>query len=488
MKLYQHQLALLKELSESYKHGHKSVVIQAPTGLGKSVIAGYLADKLHQAGKKVLFLVHLKELIEQLGNTCQRFLIPYGYISASLPANPSATIQIGSTQTIIARKDNISFIPDWIIWDEFHHAPSKTGLALIETYKELNPSLKITGLTATPQRLDGKGLKTVADHLIKGPTTKWLIDNEYLSDFDVYVPPQKIDFSKVKVTAGDYNKKALEDTMDGSEVYGDVVDHYLRYVSGKQAICFCVSIKHSIELQNLFRARGVNAVHIDGQISKADRQRAVSRFEKGEVQVLTNCNLISEGFDVPNCNAIFLVRPTKSLAMYLQQVGRGLRKAEDGSKCSIFDHVGNVEEHGLPDEIREWTLEGQKKKKGSTKEQKVKNTVTCDNCGFTWKRSLQITQCPKCRFTKAGGRSIVLVTTQLIKLEKKALEASKIEEAPELLEKAKKERAFKIKELKKECQTLEDYLGLAQQLGYKAGWGRKQWELKEAYKKKWVRK
>ena len=290
--------------------------------------------------------------------------------------------------------------------------------------------------------------------------------------------------------AGDYQTKALEEELEGSEIYGDVVEHYLKHVNGQQAICFCVSIKHSLDLRNLFLAAGVKAAHLDGKISKEERKEIVSKFAKGEIQVMTNCNLISEGFDVPNCNAIFLARPTQSLAMYLQQVGRGLRKAEDGSKCLIFDHVGNVERHGFPDAIREWTLQGKTKKEKKAEKQKVKDTITCDNCNFTWKKSLQITRCPKCQNPTSDGRSIVLITTDLIKLERKAIqeaEKEKVEKDPKELERVKKERQVKIKELKKKCQTLEDYLTLAQELGYKPGWGRKQWELKEAYKKKWAR-
>lgn len=478
IKLYPHQEQLMRELSAEYKRGHKSVIMQLPTGGGKSVCAGYLAQKLLEGGKKVLFMVHLRELVHQLSKTCSKFGLDHGFIASGAEFESNKNLYISSTPTLAARLDNIPFTPDWIIYDEFHHACAKTSLDVFDKLKELNPNLRITGLTATPRRLDGKGLHKVADSMVFGPTTAWLIEHGFLSKYEAYAPSQKLDFSKIKTLAGDYKTSEMEDYLEGTHIYGDAVEHYKKHCNGGQAICFCVSIKHSKKVRDMFLAHGIKAAHLDGSVKKSERDEINDKFAKGEIQIITNCNLISEGYDVPNCNAIFMLRPTKSLAMYLQQVGRGLRISPDGKPCKIFDHVGNIEEHDLPDAVRSWDLKDGKKKKKQDKIKKKKN-ITCDNCGGIWPAKYTVTRCPYCGSTKSDGRNILLVTTELMKIEKEESEYEEKSAAP------RKHRKEAVAALKKNCETLADYMDLAKKLGYKPGWAKRQYDFKVKYKRKW---
>lgn len=476
VKLYDHQAELIAQLKEAHLK-HKRVCLQLPTGGGKTVVASHLIQKLLGAGKKVLFLVHLKELIEQTAKTLVKENIFFGIINPDYPFKPSQQLYLASVQTLIRRKEKINFVPDWIIFDEFHHAVSNSNQELLSYYHKLNPSLRLTGLTATPRRLDGKGLAAVADAIVCGKQTSWLMENNFLSKYRMFLPPNDIDFSKVHILGGEYKLDEVDSAVQGSNVFGSAVSHYLDYVNGEQALVFCTSITASMKIQAMFADAGVVAAHLDGGMSKHERSHVVERFSMGEIKVLTNCSLISEGFDVPACNAVFLLRPTQSLSLYLQQIGRGLRRSPDGKECYIFDHVGNVDRHGFPDDDREWTL-ADSPKKASNQEKKKQALVTCFDCGYQWRANPKIRACPACGHAKTPPKVEVILDVKL-----KEVKRSEADIAKGLFSTKHNYTREEVKKMRKECKSQADWEALAEKLNYNKGWAAHQMKFIQQYRR-----
>ena len=231
---------------------------------------------------------------------------------------------------------------------------------------------KVLGVTATPERLDGKGLGDVFGDLVHGPSVQELIDKGWLAPFDLYAPPEKIDLSQIKTEKGDFRKGDLEAATDQKAVTGDAVEHYRQHLNGRPAIAFCVTVDHARHVAELFRAAGFRADHVDGSMNTVERNQRVDGLRTGQIQVLTSAELISEGFDVPATAGAILLRPTKSRQLYLQQVGRAMRP-KDGARAVILDHVGNSHRHGLPSTPIIWTLEGSKGKQAPA-------LTTCKTC------------------------------------------------------------------------------------------------------------
>ena len=215
------------------------------------------------------------------------------------------------------------------------------------------------GVTATPERLDGRGLGEAFDTMVVGPSVRELIEGGYLAPFKYLAPPTRIDLSRVRTTAGDRRVNELADAMDQSIITGDCIEHYRAHTSdgGRTAIAFCVTVSHAEHVAAAFRAAGITAASIDGRMDRQRRDTLLDGLRRGELKILSSCELISEGFDAPSVGGAILLRPTQSLGLYVQQVGRCLRVKPDGSPAIILDHVGNVRRHGLPDAERRWSLD-----------------------------------------------------------------------------------------------------------------------------------
>lgn len=346
---------------------HAKVCFTLPTGGGKTVVFCYIVSNAIKKNNKVLILAHRQEIIGQISDALSAFGINHGLL---MPGEKQTydEVQLGMVQTVARRLDRIH-TPDFIVIDEAHHAVAGTWLSVIARF----PQARILGVTATPQRLDGKGLKMVFDDLVIGPTVKELIDGGYLSQFQLFAPPTEIDLSGVKTQMGDYSIKQLEGIMDKATITGNAVTHYKKYLDGLPTVVFCTTLKHAIHVMEQFIQSGIAADVIHGKLNKFEREERVKRLANGAISVLTSVEVISEGFDLPIVAGAILLRPTKSLSLYLQQVGRSLRPKPDGSKAIILDHVGNVHRHGMPDEARAWTLDGKVKKT-------TKGPRQCDRC------------------------------------------------------------------------------------------------------------
>lgn len=373
MQLRPYQQKIINLTRSEFLHGKRSVLIQLPTGGGKTLLTAEMFRLAANKGKRAWFIVHRRELLKQTMRTFYDIGVKnFGIVSAGFPESKRMPIQICSIQTLIRRYKRYA-PPDFVCWDECKHNGSKTYSTIFEHF---NKAYHI-GLDATPIRLDGTGLGNWFKSMVNGPSVSWLIDHKYLSPYKLYAPSH-VNTDGLHKRMGDYIKEELDVLMDKPTITGDAIKHYKKLCNGKRAVVFAVSIKHSKHIVEQFCAASVAAAHVDGKTSKNERDLILDKFRKGQIRVLSNVDLFGEGFDLPSMEAVILLRPTSSLALYLQQVGRVLRYV-DGKTAIILDHVGNCERHGLPDENREWELTtGRRNKKQS--EEKPINIKICEKC------------------------------------------------------------------------------------------------------------
>lgn len=353
---------------------HRRVLLQSPTGSGKTMQAAHMIRGCVNNGWRVMFLCHRDELVQQTSATLLRMGVDHGFVAAGYPKDTRSQVLVCMVGTVRSRLDKLQ-APHIIFTDEAHHSVAGTWKVIIEHF----PDALIVGLSATPERLDGRGLDDIFNALVPGPAVSWLMEEGYLSDYKAWshAPP---DLTSVKRRGADYDPSALAAKMSDSHLVGDAVDHYLRLCHGERAVSFCVNVEHALAMRDAFNAAGVPAVELDGNTPKEERRRALAAFRAGDIQVMTSVDLFGEGFDLPEVSVAILQRPTESLGLYLQQVGRVLRPVyaegwpldtaeqrlaaiANGPKphAFILDHAGNIARHGRPDDAREWKLEGRKK-------------------------------------------------------------------------------------------------------------------------------
>lgn len=393
---------------------HNSVLMQGPTGMGKTAITVYMMGRAAAQNKRAYFLVHQNELLSQTSKALWRQQLEHGMI-ASGKARSTLPAQVASVQTLVRRMDQYKE-PDLLIIDEAHRAAAKTYQTIIDYW----PNARVIGLTATPQRTDGKPLDVMFDTLVMGPSIRQLMDDGYLCDYEIYAPPIGIDVSTVKRKMGDFDSKELESVVDKKSITGDAVAHYKTHASGKRCVVMCVSIKHAQHVAEQYLAAGVPAGVIEGTMTGPQRDGMLADFAAGRMMVICNVQLLVEGVDIPAIEVVQWLRPTQSLVIWMQGNGRGLRPADGKSDLIIFDHVGNCLRHGLPDDDREWSLEGKdkgKRKAAAEDEVKIKQ---CGNCYAVFRPGPQT--CPHCGAPVAGqARELEVVDGQLEKVDKLAI-------------------------------------------------------------------
>lgn len=389
----------------------RRVLVQLPTGGGKTALASRMLHGAADRGKRVWFLCHRRELVSQVAKAFELDGLKYGLVTADASMRAYAMAQICSIPTL-AKRVHLLPPPDLICWDECHHTASKSWSKLAAMF----PRAYHVGLSATPERLDGKGLGKHFDVMVRGPTVAELIEQGYLSQYRLFAP-NTIDTSGLHKRAGDYAQGEAAELVNRPKITGDAISHYRKYCDGARAIAFCVSIEHSRAVCQAFNVAGVPALHIDGMTESCLRDAMMKDFREGKVHVLTNVDLFGEGFDCPAVEASILLRPTMSTAMYLQQVGRALRPAPGKQHAIILDHVGNSNMHGLPDDDRDWQLtydEAHAKKKAEQPPPRI-----CPSCfGVSPSRA---TRCQICgeRFP-VEGREIAQVDGELDEVDEAA--------------------------------------------------------------------
>lgn len=384
LRPYQHETL---DRVRAEMNNHRRVILQAPTASGKSVMIAYMIGESAKRGLSSWLLAHRKELIDQLSATLWEAGVPHGVLMAGRPETKDP-VQVASVQTVVRRMDRLA-PPALMAYDECHHIVSPTSLRIVDHCN----GAWIIGLTATPSRLDGRGLGDVFQALVTGPTVTELTAQGYLCPYRIVAPPQAMDTSGIHTRGGDYVRGELEVVVDRTSIIGDAVAHYQRYVAPGTCLVYCVSRIHARHVTEVYQKAGIDAQYVAGDTKKAEREKAIKGFRKGYPTVIVSVDLFGEGLDVPGLNAVQLLRPTQSMGLHLQQLGRGLRIEPGKKHLVILDHVGNTWNHGLPDDVREWTLEGRKRRRGKA-EPTGPALRHCDACFAIF--SATLTHCPQC--------------------------------------------------------------------------------------------
>lgn len=391
-----------------------------PTGGGKTVIFSFIADQTAIRGKKVLIIAHRDFLLDQISMSladnqvrhdliCQNSLKNILYLEhlrafGDVFLDKNSHVTVASIQTFVRRnyKDLLKDI-DLIIIDEGHRACSPTYLKILDNKK---PTCKVLIVTATPERTDGQGLKIIADKLIVGAQITDLIKHKYLCYPVVYAPQHKLDLSGIKTILGDYDKEQLAKVVtENKHLVGDSIAHYKNISGIIPALGFCVNVAHAEKTAEEYCRAGIRAIALSAKNTTRERNTATLQLKNREIDIIFSCDLFNEGYDVPLVGAAIILRPTQSKIVFLQQIGRSLRRYPEDINSDmrhlikpngdhiayIFDHAGNTLRHGLPTDIRNWSLEGRKRKKKDEDEIKV---AQCPNC-FAY-HGLRIKICPHC--------------------------------------------------------------------------------------------
>lgn len=430
--LRMYQIELIEKARDAYRHGARAPCIVLPCGGGKSVIVADIAKSAAAKNNRVLFLVHRKELVEQIKRTFEWWGVDMSRCDVMM------------VQTASRRISRLP-APSLIITDENHHSKASTYRRIYDAF----PDAKHIGVTATPVRLDGSGLSDVNDALVVGVSAKWLIKHHYLAPYDYYAP-SIADLTEIKIQHGEYETKSVEKAMLKTAVFGDAIKYYRQLAGGKQAICYCVSVNHSMTMAEEFSNAGISAEHIDGTTPKDERERIIGDFRKGKIKILCNVDLISEGFDVPDCECAILLRPTKSLTLYIQQSMRCMRYKK-GKRAVIIDHVGNYARFGMPDADREWSLDGRKKSENNRDADDEVKITQCPECFYTFQpQNFGMTLCPACGyiFPKKERTLDTEEDTKLEKITGFTLDFS----SPD------------------DCKNMQELQQYAKKMGYKKGW------------------
>ena len=351
--LRDYQQAAVEEIRQSFRR-YGRVCFVLPTGGGKTITFSYVVQNAHAKGKSVVIIAHRREIVVQISAALTRMGVPHGIVAPGFRMTGDA-VQVCMVQTLVRRLGVVPK-PDLLVIDECHHAPAGSWLKVLDAWK----GCKVLGVTATPIRLDKKGLAQAFDDMVLGPSMKSLIERGALARYIYLAPPSTLDMAAVTVKAGDWDEEETDQAVLASSAVGDAIDHYRKYLAGRPALVFCASVAGAEAIAQRFSDAGIPALPVDGEMNRTERARRLSMLESGDLKVITSCMIISEGFDVPAVAGAILLRPTMSLSLFLQQLGRSLRPKEDGGVAIILDHVGNVARHGMPDMDRVWTLDGLK--------------------------------------------------------------------------------------------------------------------------------
>lgn len=357
LRPYQEQA--ISSLRAAYRAGARAPLLVMPTGAGKTVVFAEIIRSLSARGNRALVLVHRRELVQQASAKLRQAGVRHGII-ASGTAYTDASVQVASVQTLVRHLDTCKWSPDLIIIDEAHHAAAGSWSRVLAHW----PQAFRLGVTATPMRLDGRGLGSVFDQLVMGPTPYWLTTERYLMPARVYAPPVVADLSTLRVRAGDFKPEEAAQAMNRPTITGDAIEHYRRLAPGLPAIVFCCSVAHAEAVAAQFTAAGYRSGVLLGSTEPLAREAMLAQFAAGDLDVITSVDVISEGFDCPGATVAILLRPTQSEGLYLQQVGRVLRPASGKSHAIILDHVGNVVRHGFPDDHRDFSLDDRRRRVG----------------------------------------------------------------------------------------------------------------------------
>ena len=358
--LRDYQIEICEKINEAFE-AHRSVMIQMPTGTGKTVVLASLVKQYlnRDADCSVLIVAHRIELIEQIGEHLRGYGIAYGVIAGGRKTKKAESVMVASIQTLSSKLSTFGSLlyPSLVVIDEAHHALAKTYQILWAAW----PEAKFLGLTATPYRMSGDGFTDLFEVLVDSWSVKQFIADGWLSPYDYYsIRPdseeqQEIDSLRKRGADGDFQMKELREKLDVRPSIERLFESFERYAFDKKGIIYAIDIAHAEHIAEFYRLQGVNAVAISSKTPAKERAEVIRTFrDENRIQILVSVDLFSEGFDCPDVEFIQMARPTLSLAKYLQMVGRGLRPCKGKQCCTIIDNVGLYRTFGLPSVDRDW--------------------------------------------------------------------------------------------------------------------------------------
>jgi superfamily II DNA or RNA helicase len=396
LPLRPYQEEAVEAVRAAIRSGRRRVLLVAPTGTGKTECYLAICHAAIARGNRVLVLASQEELLEQPGRKLDAAGQDFGVIQADhWRARPGLPLQLASVQTLSRR--GVRPEASVVICDEAHLFVAETFSKIVADY----PRAVILGLTATPRRLDGRGLGELFEELVIATTIERSIAEGWLVPVRTYAPSIP-DLSAIKVSGGDFQRGAAGRLMEKPAIVGDVVSTWQKLAAGRSTIAFAADIAHSEKMVAAFRAAGISAAHVDGTTARGERARLLEELAGGGLQVLWNAQLLTLGIDVPRVSCIVMARPTLSETVYLQEGGRGLRPFPGKTDLLLLDHAGNCLRHGLLEWPREWSLAGVKRVKRDEKVPGLRlpcktcfavspaGTLVCPGCGALFPKKPRI--------------------------------------------------------------------------------------------------
>lgn len=366
-------------------------MIVAPCGWGKGTVISWMIARSVARGKRVQFWVNRRTLVADMSKRLDRLGIDHGIIMADHPRRkPWLRVHIASIDTLHRRPH----VPpaDLLIFDECHFCISPMWAETLEKY----PGVPVIGATATPRRMSGEGLGRIFNWMELGPSTAEATEMGLLVPTRIFAPPGP-DVQGVSVSAGEFNQKQLGERADKPQLVGDIVDHWVRLGRGLESVCFAVNIQHSRHIVEKFTAAGFRWKHVDNKTLDRERDQTWDDLRQKRIDGVSSVGVISYGWDHPTAACGILARPTMSLVLFLQQVGRLKRTAPGKPNSLILDHAGNTLRHGMPDDPQEWTLDDAAVKQRDSKDNPALAVRMCRKCWFAF--SSRLTVCPECGWT-----------------------------------------------------------------------------------------
>lgn len=383
-----YQLKAEENIREAFRT-HRRVLLVKATGAGKTLTATHIAAGVAAKKKRVLILAHRRELLDQLSGALDKWRVRHSVIDAERIGIPRTDVIVGSVFTVFRRLRHMPQY-DLIIMDEAHHC---SGTNTFSRVMEHFPHAYHLGITATPARHTQEPLSDSFDTMVHGPSTAELIAMGYLCPPQVYAPTAP-DLSGLHHRGGDFQIGELDARMNKPTITGDAIKHYQKLAAGKRAIVFCCTVAHAEGVAAQFRAVGIAAASVDGKMDSYTRSSRLREFRAGTVPVITSVNLISEGFDAPEAEVGIMLRPTESMPLYIQMVGRLLRTYPGKQRAIILDHAGLTLKHDMPDAPREWSLDGVTR----APTESVPRVVVCQKCYACHSGG----ECPRCGHENRG--------------------------------------------------------------------------------------
>lgn len=461
-----YQIECDRQIRESIRGGKRRVILMLPTGGGKTTVASHFIRGAISKGTEVVFLAHRKELLDQAKARLKEHGVESGIVRGNQTNVKFRGVNVCSIQTLVRREGLLN--PGLIIVDEAHLSMA----ASYRKYIEAHPKAICIGLTATPCRLDGKPLGDIWGDIVCPVSVLELIDLGFLVPVEYWGAPSGgwVSMDGVGVQAGEYKAEQMFERYDKPVLYSGCVEKWVKIMKNgrkgiQRTIVFCVNRKHSEKTCQAFKDAGVSAEYLDGDSSESERQYVMDRFRRGQVEVLTNVGLFTEGLDVPEVTCIILNRATKSTALYMQMIGRGLRPADWVGKnsCTVIDLGQNIQEHGQIEDERIWSLKGKVKRGGGVTPIRI-----CGDCGYMMKIGVAV--CPECGKEKPVviREEIEEVEGVVVKLDRKAIPIPVEIEGKKFMK-----------------RTRQDFEQIAAIRGYKSAWVHYQIKMQQAYAKKY---